>query len=185
MTAVQPQADSITVHNPATGLVTGTVPIDDAETVAAKARELRLFQPEWEAIGPKGRKKWMLKWQEWILDNADHITSVLMSETGKSRVDANLEPVAVADMINYWAGHAEEYLADKHVSAHSPLWKVKKFTVAYRPIPLVGVITPWNFPFAMPGLDVPPALAAGGTSRPGIANGKFHGVITPTSGIGR
>lgn len=161
MTAVQPQADSITVHNPATGLVTGTVPIDDAETVAAKARELRLFQPEWEAIGPKGRKKWMLKWQEWILDNADHITSVLMSETGKSRVDANLEPVAVADMINYWAGHAEEYLADKHVSAHSPLWKVKKFTVAYRPIPLVGVITPWNFPFAMPGLDVPPALAAG------------------------
>ena len=77
MTAVQSQADSITVHSPATGLVAGTVPIDDAETVAAKARELRLFQPEWEAIGPRGRKKWMLKWQEWILDNADHITEAM------------------------------------------------------------------------------------------------------------
>ena len=161
MTAVQPQTDTITVHNPATGAVAGTVPIDDAETVAAKARELRLFQPEWEAIGPRGRRKWMLKWQEWILDNADHITEVLMSETGKSRSDAHIEAVAVADMINYWSGHAEEFMADKHVSAHSPLYKIKKFTVVYRPHPLVGVITPWNFPFAMPGLDVPPALAAG------------------------
>jgi acyl-CoA reductase-like NAD-dependent aldehyde dehydrogenase len=106
MTAVQSQADSITVHSPATGLVAGTVPIDDAETVAAKARELRLFQPEWEAIGPRGRKKWMLKWQEWILDNADHITAVLMAETGKSHWDANIEATLVADGINYWAGHA-------------------------------------------------------------------------------
>ena len=161
MTAVESQAYTITVHNPATGAVAGTVPIDDAETVAAKARELRLFQPEWEAIGPRGRRKWMLKWQEWILDNADHITEVLMSETGKSRSDAHIEAVAVADMINYWSGHAEEFMADKHVSAHSPLYKIKKFTVVYRPHPLVGVITPWNFPFAMPGLDVPPALAAG------------------------
>ena len=57
MTAVEPKSDqaTITVHNPADGRVAGTVPIDDAETVAAKARELRLFQPEWEAIGPRGR----------------------------------------------------------------------------------------------------------------------------------
>jgi len=161
MTAVEPRIDTITVLNPATGAVAGTVPVDDAETVAAKARELRLFQPEWEAIGPQGRRKWMLKWQEWILDNKDHITEVLMAETGKSHWDANIEPTLVADGINYWSGNAEEFLADKNPSAHSPLFKVKKFTTAYRPQPLVGVITPWNFPFAMPGLDIPPALAAG------------------------
>jgi acyl-CoA reductase-like NAD-dependent aldehyde dehydrogenase len=161
MTAVEPDVDTISVHNPATGRVVGSVSIDGPETVAAKARELRLFQPEWEEIGPRGRKKWMLKWQEWILDNSAHITDVLMSETGKSRVDANIEATAVADAINYWAGHAEEFMADKNVSAHIPLYRVKKFTTVYRPQPLVGVITPWNFPFTMPGLDVPPALAAG------------------------
>ena len=59
MTAVEPKTDSITVHNPADGNVVGSVPIDGPDTVAAKARELRLFQPEWEAIGPRGRKKWM------------------------------------------------------------------------------------------------------------------------------
>jgi acyl-CoA reductase-like NAD-dependent aldehyde dehydrogenase len=53
MTAVQPRTESatVTVHNPADGRVVGSVPIDNAETVAAKARALRLAQPEWDAIG--------------------------------------------------------------------------------------------------------------------------------------
>ena len=163
MTAVEPKSDqaTITVRNPADGRVTGTVPIDDAETVAAKARELRLFQPEWEAIGPRGRKVWMMKWQDWVLDNAEHLTEVLMSETGKSRGDASLEPISIADAIKYWAGNAEEFLADRHPKAHSPLFRVKKLTTVFRPYPLVGMIEPWNFPLAMLALDLVPALAAG------------------------
>jgi len=161
MTAVQPKSDTITVHNPADGTIAGSVSVDGPDAVAAKARELRLFQPEWEAIGPRGRKKWMMKWQEWILDNSDHLTDVLMSETGKSRGDASLEALGVADYINYWAGHAEEFLADKHPTPHTALYRVKKLTTVYRPYPLVGIIEPWNFPLALLGLDVVPALAAG------------------------
>ena len=48
---------TIEVRNPADGSVVGSVPIDTPETVAAKARELRLFQPEWEALGARGRKR--------------------------------------------------------------------------------------------------------------------------------
>ncbi len=163
MTAVEPKADqaTITVHNPADGRVAGTVPVDGPDTVAAKARELRLFQTEWEAIGPRGRKTWMYKWQDWILDHTDHLTEVLMSETGKSRNDASLEPVGIADAIKYWAGNAEAFLADAHPKPHSPIYKVKKLTTVYRPHQLVGIIEPWNFPLAMLGLDVVPALAAG------------------------
>ena len=152
---------SIEVPNPADGKVVGEVPIETAEAVAAKVRELRLFQPEWEAIGPKGRKAWLLKFQDWMIDNSEHIIDVLQAETGKSRVDASIEPTACADLLNYWAGSAERFLADIHPTPHSPLARVKKLTTVYRPYPVVGVITPWNFPFAMPGLDVIPALAAG------------------------
>ncbi|QEN15539.1 aldehyde dehydrogenase family protein [Mycolicibacterium sp. ELW1] len=163
MTAVEPKADkaTITVHNPADGRVAGSVPVDGPDAVAAKARELRLFQTEWEEIGPRGRKVWMYKWQDWILDNADHLTEVLMSESGKSRNDASLEPVAIADSIKYWAGNAEAFLADAHPKPHSPLYKIKKLTTRYRPYQLVGIIEPWNFPLAMLALDVVPALAAG------------------------
>ena len=162
MTAIAPRTEqSISVHNPATGTLAGSVPVDGPEQVAAKAEQLRAAQPEWEAIGPRGRKKWLLAWHDWMLDNSDHITDVLQSETGKSRGDAGLEPVASSDNVKYWANHAEEFLADRNVKAHSPMYRVKRLTTVARPQQLVGVITPWNFPFAMPGLDVPPALAAG------------------------
>lgn len=44
----------IEARNPADGTLVGEVPNDSAECVAAKARELRLFQPEWEPLGAKG-----------------------------------------------------------------------------------------------------------------------------------
>ena len=160
-TDAKAQRMSIEVPNPADGNVVGEVPIETAEAVAAKVRELRLFQPEWEAIGPKGRKAWLLTFQGWMIDNAEHIIDVLQSETGKSRVDASIEPTFCADLLNYWAGSAERFLADIHPTPHSPLARAKKLTTVYRPHPVVGVITPWNFPFAMPGMDVIPALAAG------------------------
>lgn len=164
MTAIddtRTQQAAITVHNPATGREVGSVPVDGPEAVAAKAARLRAAQPEWEAMGPRGRKRLMMRWQDWVLDNADHLTDVLMSETGKSRGDASLEPITIADSINYWASHAEEFLSDRHPKAHSPLFRVKKLTTVFRPYPLVGMIEPWNFPLAMLALDLIPALAAG------------------------
>jgi acyl-CoA reductase-like NAD-dependent aldehyde dehydrogenase len=64
---------TIDVRNPADGKVAGEVPVDTSEAVASKVRELRLFQPEWEAIGPKGRKPWLLRFQDWMFDNSEHI----------------------------------------------------------------------------------------------------------------
>ena len=55
------------MRNPADGRVVGTVPIEMPDAVAAKAGELRLFQPEWEGLGPRGRKRWLLKYQDWVL----------------------------------------------------------------------------------------------------------------------
>ncbi|WP_225730900.1 MULTISPECIES: aldehyde dehydrogenase family protein [unclassified Nocardia] len=151
----------IEVRNPGTGQVVGTVPDESADAVAAKVRELRLFQPEWEAIGPEGRKEWLLKLQDWLIDNTDVLADVLQSETSKPRVDALIDPAFSIDLTGYYARRAAKFLADDHPSPHSPLARVKKLTTVYRPYPVVGVITPWNFPLAMPVIDVIPALAAG------------------------
>ena len=61
MTETKASDLTIEVRNPADGRAVGEVPNETADTVAATARELRLFQPEWEAIGPQGRKTWLLK----------------------------------------------------------------------------------------------------------------------------
>ena len=157
----QTRSKTIEVRNPADGAVVGSVPIDTPETVAAKARELRLYQPEWEAMGAKGRKPWLLKFQDWVFDNAERLTDVLQSETGKPRAEASMEAPLAADLLNYWAGNAEAFLADRHPKPHSPMGVTKRLTTIHRPYPVVGQIIPWNFPFLNAAIDGVPALAAG------------------------
>nr|WP_239003596.1 aldehyde dehydrogenase family protein [Nocardia panacis] len=149
------------VRNPGTGEIVGTVAEQTADVVAAAIAELRLRQPEWEAIGPRGRRDWLLKFQDWLIDHTEHLTDVVQSETGKPRVDAMIDPAFATDLIGYYARRAPKFLAEEHPSPHSPLARVKRLTTVYRPYPVVGVITPWNFPLAMPILDIIPALAAG------------------------
>jgi acyl-CoA reductase-like NAD-dependent aldehyde dehydrogenase len=163
MTAIQPDIrhSTVEVRNPADGSIVGEVPNDSADTVAAKAGELRLFQPEWEGLGPRGRKTWLLKFQDWVLDNAEHLTDVVQSETGKVRADASIEAPMTAGLLEYWAGNAEAFLADRHPRPHNVLMMTKRLTTAYRPYPVVGLIIPWNFPFANAALDGIAALAAG------------------------
>ena len=92
---------------------------------------------------------------------SDHITDVVQSESGKPGVEAAMEAPMSADALHYWARNAEAFLADSHPKAHNLLTRTKRLTTVHRPYPLVGVITPWNFPFVMPAVDVLPALAAG------------------------
>ncbi|UGT59579.1 aldehyde dehydrogenase family protein [Nocardia asteroides] len=161
MTNTEAETPAIEVRNPGTGDLVGAVPDRSADEVAAAVRELRLFQPEWEAIGADGRKEWLMKLQDWIIDNTEQLADVLQSETSKPRADALIDPAFAVDLIGFYARRAGKFLADDHPSPHSPLARVKRLTTVYSPYPVVGVITPWNFPLAMPALDVIPALAAG------------------------
>jgi acyl-CoA reductase-like NAD-dependent aldehyde dehydrogenase len=173
-----PESQVITVVSPADGSIVDRVAVDCAETVRAKVDRLRQAQPEWEAIGARARQRWLQCFQDWILDNAQHIADVLQSETGKTRADAVVEAPAVADLIKYWAGRAERFLADQRAAPHSPLFAIKTLRTNYRPYPVVGVISPWNFPFAAPAMDSIPALCAG------AAVLVKPSEITPLSAIG-
>jgi len=156
-----PQLTSIEVRKPADGSLLGEVAVDSPEVVAAKAAELRLHQPEWEAMGASGRKRWLLEFQDWMLDNADRITDLVQAESGKAMAEALLEPTMSADIVQYWARNAADFLAERHPKPHSPLMKVKRLTTVHRPYQVVGLIIPWNFPFMNAVIDGIPALAAG------------------------
>ncbi|KAA0022072.1 aldehyde dehydrogenase family protein [Antrihabitans cavernicola] len=151
----------IAVRNPADGRVVGSVPDESPAAVAAKIATLRANQPAWEALGPKKRGEWLRKFQNWMIDNSDHIADVLQSETSKPRVDSSIEVPLISDLVNYYVNNGTKFLADEHPMSFTALGAAKKLTKTYRPYPVVGVITPWNFPFAMPGMDVVPALMAG------------------------
>ncbi len=152
---------TITVRNPATGDVVGTVPAQSDETVATVVANLRSHQPSWEALGPTARAEWLRKLRNWLLDNEFRLVDVLCAETGKPRAEATFEIMVTCDAINYYADRARRFLAEEKVRPHGLLTASKKLTQVYRPYPVVGVITPWNFPLLIPGVDAVPALLAG------------------------
>ncbi len=157
-----PAAGEIPVENPATGEIITTVPDLDAAAVAELAKRGRLAQPTWEAYGFEGRARVLRRMQKWVMDNSERIIDTIVSETGKTYEDAQLAEISYGGAaFGFWAKHAGEYLADERVRSSSMLVKGKKLILRYRPLGLIGVIGPWNYPLVNSFGDCIPALAAG------------------------
>src|SRR4051812_48246984 len=152
----------IEVLNPATGEVIRTVPDLGPEQVADMARRARAAQPGWEALGFEGRARILRRAQKWVLDNADRVIATIVSETGKTYEDAMFAEISyAASSFGFWAKNAEDFLADERVKTSSIMVKGKKLITRYKPVGLVGVIGPWNYPLTNSFGDCVPALAAG------------------------
>ena len=97
-----------------------------------------------------------------MLDHADRVVETIVSETGKTYEDAQLAEISyAANAFGFWAENAPEYLADERVRSASLFVKGKRLISRYRPLGLVGVIGPWNYPLTNSFGDCIPALAAG------------------------
>jgi acyl-CoA reductase-like NAD-dependent aldehyde dehydrogenase len=160
-TAVRAAENSIEVRNPATGSVIQNIPVDSPENVAETVRRVRANQPEWEAMGIEGRYHWLGKLRDWLLDNRERVLETMQRETGKVRADAENEPGYLADLINFYGSRAPQFIGEERVRPHSPLLASKKLRIQYRPHPVVGIISPWNFPLILSLGDAIPALQAG------------------------
>jgi acyl-CoA reductase-like NAD-dependent aldehyde dehydrogenase len=150
------------VENPATGEVIATLPDLSAEDLATMASRGREVQPAWEALGFEGRARVMKRMQKWLLDHQDEVIAVIRSETGKTYEDALIAEISYgAGAFGFWADNAEKYLADEKVKSSAVLVKGKKLILRHRPLGLIGVIGPWNYPLTNSFGDCIPALMAG------------------------
>jgi acyl-CoA reductase-like NAD-dependent aldehyde dehydrogenase len=166
--AVQPNgasaeaAGKIAVENPATGEVLAYVDDMDASRVKELVDRARVAQRGWEALGFGSRAEVMYELRRWLIDNRERVIRTVVSENGKTREDAMLAELwYVCDSLGFWARNAEKYLADERVRPHSPFLLGKKVLVRYRPLGVVGVIGPWNYPLTLGFGDAIPALMAG------------------------
>lgn len=81
---------------------------------------------------------------------------------GKAYEDAQIAELSYgASALGFWAKNAPKYLADERVRSSSVFVKGKRLVLRYRPLGLVGVIGPWNYPLTNSFGDCIPALAAG------------------------
>jgi acyl-CoA reductase-like NAD-dependent aldehyde dehydrogenase len=153
--------ETLEVRKPADGSLITSVPIDPPERVREVVARVRAAQPEWEALGISGRRRWLAELRDWLIANEERVADVMQAETGKVRADAELEAPFICDVINYYGANAARFLADETPSLHMPMLKVKRLRIVYRPHQVAGNISPWNFPLILSFDDSIAALQAG------------------------
>ncbi len=148
--------------NPVNSHVIASHQLTDEAGVQAAVAAARAATSQWQEIGFSGRKKVLLKWSTYLMENVDELAELVSLETGKPTSDAKLEAALAAGHIAWAARHAESVM---RTSYRSPglLMANMSATVERSPVGVVGVIGPWNYPVFTPLGSIAYALAAGNT----------------------
>jgi succinate-semialdehyde dehydrogenase/glutarate-semialdehyde dehydrogenase len=147
------------VVNPATGDVVADVPrMGAAETRRALAAAERAL-PAWRGRTAKERARVLRRLADLMVDRADELAALLVTEQGKPLAEAKAE-LAYAASFYEWFGEEAKRLDGKTIPAP---WPGSRIVVTREPVGVTAGITPWNFPSAMPARKSAPALAVGCT----------------------
>lgn len=150
---------SCPVVNPATGAVLGVVPdMGAAETARAIDAAYAAF-PAWAKRSAKERAQVLRRLYQLMLENQDDLAALMTAEQGKPLAEAKGEVAYSASFIEWFGEEAKRMYGDT-IPGHAA---DKRIMVLRQPIGVVAAITPWNFPSAMLGRKLGPALAAGCT----------------------
>ena len=164
-TIQQPATQTIDVENPATGQIVRSLPVTTPDEIEAMVARARAAQPAWEALGYEGRGRVLRTMRKWLVDNRERVIATIVSETGKAYEDAMAAELGYgAGALGFWAKRAPKYLADEKVRPSNLFIPGRRAVVRYRPVGVVGVIGPWNYPLNNTFGDAVPALAAGNTA---------------------
>jgi acyl-CoA reductase-like NAD-dependent aldehyde dehydrogenase len=146
--------------DPRTGDVVASHPVhtdDDVRRAVERAREASRW---WGSLSFNERREHLLRWKGVITRRLPQLAQVMHAETGKPHGDATLEAVLAIDHLHWAATHARKVLGKRKVSP-GLLMANMAATVEYRPLGVVGVIGPWNYPVFTPMGSIVYALAAG------------------------
>ncbi|WP_410875766.1 aldehyde dehydrogenase family protein [Nocardia sp. A7] len=149
-------------HDPVTGAVLGRWPIDDEAAVADAVARARTAAPHWAGLGAKDRKAALRRWAKYLIANIDEFCALIHGENGKPLDDAFLEVITAVEHLEWAAGNAGKLLAPQRVFP-GLMMANHEAVIEHRPLGVVGVIGPWNYPVYTPNGSIAYALAAGNT----------------------
>ena len=150
--------EKLKVRNPRSGEFDYEIDVTDAATIQDIAAELRAAQRAWQGRGIEARIAVLQDWRAAIESSSDEIFAALSTDTGRRKL-ARGEIGGVIGMIDNWCRQAPALMAcDERPSAMLPDVGLRP---QLSPYPLLGVISPWNFPLLLSFIDAIPALLAG------------------------
>jgi succinate-semialdehyde dehydrogenase/glutarate-semialdehyde dehydrogenase len=151
---------TIRSYAPATGELIGEVPIASREEVNAVVARARRAQQAWGVLPVEERCERLLRFRDALAERATEVVDLLALECGKPKNEALVhELMTTLDLITHYAKTAPKVLAPHDYPIH--LMVHRRAYAVYRPRGVVGVISPWNFPFVLTMGDAIAALVTG------------------------
>jgi succinate-semialdehyde dehydrogenase/glutarate-semialdehyde dehydrogenase len=148
--------------DPSNGEQLGRVPLMTAADVLAAVKRARQAQHAWSQLSFRERASQILRAREIVLAEVDEIAALISRETGKPPAEATaMEIVPTLDLMHYFAKTAELLLRRRKINIGQYELMGRSSYIVYKPLGVVGIISPWNFPWATPLDEAVMALMAG------------------------
>ncbi len=153
------QGETITVTDPATEEVLGSVPAGTGADIAAAVESAERAFKEWRRVPANERADMLHEVSAKMRDNWDALVELLTLEEGKPISENEEEMEWSATTFDYYAEMGRNYRGRVIPSGESSQLNM----VLKEPYGVVGCIVPWNYPLLLMAWKVAPALAAGNT----------------------
>lgn len=151
--------DTFESTSPADGETIGVFPKSSAADVDRAVEAARTAFEEWRLVPAPKRGEILFRFAQLIQENKAELADLMSHEMGKVLAEAGGDVQEAIDMCFYMGGEGRRLYGQT-----TPSELPDKFNMSVRmPIGVVGVITPWNFPIAIPSWKIAPALVAGNT----------------------
>ena len=145
--------------NPATGETIGVFPKSTDEDVDRAVEAAKAAYESWRLVPAPKRAEILFRVAQRFVERKDELTELMVQEMGKVRAEAGGDVQEAIDMTYYMAGEGRRMFGHT-----TPSEMPDKFQMSVRqPVGVVGAITPWNFPIAIPSWKIAPALVCGDT----------------------
>lgn len=160
--AIEIKPAAIASVNPASGEVLHEFDSAAEVEVRAAVERARSAQPGWDALGLMRRVQVLRRFQNLLEEKKSEVARLITQEAGKPCVEALLtEVLVVLDATQFALTQAPALLREQRVAHANLVMKAKRAWVRREPYGVVGIISPWNYPFATPGTEAVAALVAG------------------------
>jgi succinate-semialdehyde dehydrogenase/glutarate-semialdehyde dehydrogenase len=162
--ATEAQIAARRIHscNPATGEMLREVPCQSDAEVNRAVHRARQAQPAWNALGISKRVGALRNFQRLLHARKTEIARSITQEAGKPVAEALLtEVLVVLDAVRFCAENARAFLREETVPHASLAMKAKSGRILREPYGVIGIISPWNYPFSIPATESLSALVMG------------------------
>ena len=155
-------ADELRSVDPATLETVGAVPVSSPDEVTEAVQNAAEAQRRWAMFSADQRGSALRTLVEVIVDQADEIANTVTAESGKPIVESVTSELFPAVENAAWlSSNAGRILRGERLPMPQLLLKHKRGRLLYQPLGVIGVISPWNFPFSIPFTQAAAAVAAG------------------------